>query len=474
MNRQPNPHPLPRLRRLLYAVVPALALLLTLEGGLRLLGVAPLDALQLALAPNPMDESAYAWPRARELGPWFLNDGETVHTNEVLLRRGMHRLEFDPRKAHDGRRWFAMGGSTTQGEPYTHLLKGFPQRIEEQLVARAPEHAWTVLNTGVGGMDSNGFPALAAEILMLEPDGLIIYAGNNELHGHLMRARSERARVRLERWGNSVATVRLGRLLWRHWREPEKLDLARTIQHQRDALEQQVRHQQRRRRDRGLGGPGERVAGDEPWLPSWPARTDQLYLDTLRSFHDNMENVIEQAAARDVPVLLAIPPANTTHPPELSLVRGDLGTERAGALTAELARARGALEQGDTSAAIALLDAILEEDPSLAAACHLRGLIAREAGELELARELLLRAIDRDFLGRRATSHMRSVVEALCERHDNVRCVDVRGAFERASPTGLPGLDLFADFCHPNIEQGIDIVAEAFTEAVLNSPQEAP
>jgi tetratricopeptide (TPR) repeat protein len=468
--RDPRPPRLSLARRLAFALVPALGLFGLAELGLRLCGAVPIEALAPAIQAVPFDEHAFAWPRDRALGPWFeVRDGR-VHNNPVLLQRGMHKLDFDLVKSHDELRFFALGGSTTQGEPYTDRERGFSERLEGLMRTRQPAHAWRMVNAGVGGMDSNALPRLTREMLPFDPDGLLVYAGNNELKGQLLAHPSRRVRAELQAWGNAWATVRLGRLLWRRVDPPAPLVLGHAAQDQGDFMREVLEEQQGRRRAQGLGGPGERVRLTAPWAPTWPARTDPLYLETLVAFEHNLVQVLDQARAQGVEVFLAIPPINLRTEPLVSLVRSDLPMAGERALVARLQRARQLYDAGEGDAARDALDELLAIDPTHAEACWMRGELAYREGDYARARALLALAADRDFMGK-ITSHMQGITRSLCAR-PGVRCVDVAAAFEAQSPHGIPGFELFVDYCHPEFERGVQLVAEAYADAIEGWLQE--
>jgi hypothetical protein len=466
-----SPRPSVR-RRLAFALVPGLLLFGALEIGLRATGAVPLEALAPTILQVPFDEHAFAWPRDRELGAWFeIHDGR-VRSNPVLLQRGMHQLDFDLAKAHDELRFFALGGSTTQGEPYTHLERGFSERLEGLMRDREPSHAWRMVNAGVGGMDSNALPRLTREILAFEPDGLLVYTGNNELKGHLLAQPSRRARAELQARGNAWATIRLGRLLWRRLAPPPPLDLGHAVRDQDDFMRAALNEQQDRRRAQGLGGPGEKVSLEAPWAPAWPARTDSIYLETLSAFEDNLVQVLDLARDQGVVVWLAIPPINLRTEPLVSMVRSDLPMERVQALKEEQRRIRGLWEAGERAATRDALDALLAVDPSYAEANWMRGEIAYEEGDFERAKRLLAIAGDRDFTGK-ITSHIQAITRGLCQR-PGVRCVDVDAAFVADSPHGIPGWELFVDYCHPEFERGVQVVAESYADEIQAWLRERP
>jgi lysophospholipase L1-like esterase len=104
-----------------------------------------------------------------------------------------------------------------------------------------------------------------------------------------------------------------------------------------------------------------------------------------------------------------------------------------------------------------------DEAPEDADAARARGLAALEAGDVEGARAALVAARDRDLYPHRATTPLIEVVRQVAHR-----LVPVDRAFEAAAPHGLPGFELFADYCHPNL-QGQRLLALVVADALQAS-----
>lgn len=465
----------PRWLTVLFSLIPLCVLLTLLEVVLRLAGMGDIGKQNLVGVDSVFPMHAYIWPRDRTLGPWFrVGEDGVVRTNQVLTQRSMYQLSFPLEKGEGELRLFALGGSTTQGGYSGAWDGGFPENLEKVLRRLAPQHAWRVLNAGVGGMDSNAFPALVREVLDLNPDGLIVYAGNNELRGRLTQVCAGPYFDELQSWSRRLVIVRVARALLQRLRGVRPVDVRQALVDQDTCWRRAVLEQNDEQAGEGSGGAGERVHGDEPWLPEWPARTDEIYLDTVRQFEENLEEVFDMARDRDVQVWLAVPPVNYLIPPTFPLFRSDLSPRRQHDLAVDLKRATQLTRTGHPRRAVPILDVVLEKDPTHAGACFARGRLALDEGDLSQARTLLQRAIDRDFVGSRLTSHMQAMLRGLCRGRAELRCVDVQSAFEAEADGSLPGPGLFVDFCHPTIEKGVGIIAEELADAVLEWASEVP
>jgi len=445
-------------RKLAFALVPLATSLVLVE-----LGSALLERTLPAKPRVVFDFNAGAYVRQRDLalGDWFVIDqASQVQSNPAIIQRGMHELDFPLAKAPTETRLFALGGSTTQGEPWIHLERGFPERLEHLLRERHPDRRWRVLNAGVAGLDAGSLPEMTAEILALQPDGLVIYTGNNELRGGLVRACTNPARLGLDRTLNQLASVRMGRRAWRSASgRGEPMGVEQLIVHQNECMSAPIDALERTWQQ-GEGEPAPQRA---------QARDDALYREALHSFHASLEQVLDMAEQAAVPVWIAIPPLNYQKAPSRSLFLKKLDEHQRTDLVTALARAVELAGTGSQADAKDALDDILELDPTHARASFLRGMIALEDGDSEQAKDLLQAAADWDYSGGRVTSHMRQTIEQLCEDHSGAVCVDVHGAFLDRAAAGLPGPDLFVDFCHPTYELGTQIIAESFADLIAPS-----
>ncbi|MGH1366696.1 MAG: GDSL-type esterase/lipase family protein [Calditrichia bacterium] len=151
------------------------------------------------------------------------------------------------------------------------------------------------------------------------------------------------------------------------------------------------------------------------------------YQLTMRNFTDNLSQIVDLCQARNVPIFLSSLTSNLTDQPPL----GDaLDGEKA---TTIYAKALSALASGDT----------------LAAGVHFK------------------EARDYDAIRFRAASNANALIRELAA-DKQVPFTDINEAFEAAaSPTRLPGNDLFCDHLHPN-PTGYYILAKSFFQEIEN------
>jgi len=131
------------------------------------------------LSPN---DSLVRWLVAP--GRFFISEqgseSPKLCTNPQLARRGNKSRCFSLRKKNQRDfRIFCLGGSTTEGWPFQHVLS-YPDFLNLELKDVLPSRHVEVINAGFSGLDSTSDVALVKELLRYEPNLLLIYEGRNE------------------------------------------------------------------------------------------------------------------------------------------------------------------------------------------------------------------------------------------------------------------------------------------------------
>lgn len=444
-----------RWRMFTYTLMAMGLLLGLLELGLQLAGFEGRSMAEL-VATSGFGRSAWVQRRDRVLGDLYVETADGVMESSPAHRqRGLHAARFSRRPDPRVPRFFALGGSTTQGAPWEDRFQGFPQRMGEHLKARGAGRV-EIVNTAVGGMDSSAFPGIVKEILDYGPRALILHTGDNELRGRLIYECSNPARLVTERYLNRLATVRLLRTFYvwawgeRHFVVPE--DLKRD---QESCVQSEIRrilHDLRVREEPTPAGP-------------LPTRADPFLGRTVTALRENLEEVFDLSQRSGVAMVLGIPALNLMYPPRTphhwpTLPDDDQREEE---LKDRLAAARDA---GDWPAVLALSTAELERDPTHAGYHYLAGIAHLQLGATALARAHLEAAVTWDYNSPRISPVLQEALRGFCAAHEAVICVDLEVAFQAASPAGIPGKELFVDFCHPTFEAGTDLVADSFLAAM--------
>jgi len=392
----------------------------------------------------------------------FEKDGESFKTTDYG-DNSLVQSRFSARKG-SGFRMFVLGGSFAMGSPYAEVdgievttlaepsdRSGIPDWLQLQLSRRSPTRKVEVINAAAGGQNSGRVMDVAFEALTLDPDVLLVATGNNE--GALAPGRM---REQLHRLGGF-------RLLHKLIRPPDD-------------------------RDR-----------------SWFTAQDPDTVAVRNQFRNNLLAIVNAAAEQNVPVLLATLPVNlryigyepghvlrgrhwpqvegpcyegiahfdlgeykpaleallacrylpeSNHPPPLdsliTMARMNLGIWNAEVLR-ELESAKGpCIAQGiqsyyreDYATAITQLKSCND----VAEALLWLGLSHQKLGKSDEAHQMLQQHVE--FLPRnRCRPSFNDIIRAIAEAHEGVTLVDLQAKAREISADGIPGEDLFLDYCH--------------------------
>ncbi len=303
-------------------------------------------------------------------------------------------------------RVFVQGESSAAGFPYglgASLAGVLDQRLERTFPSREIE----VISTAMAAVNSYALLDFADEIILQQPDAVLIYVGHNEFLGILGVGSSMRL----------AATPGITRafLAARDWR-----------------LFQVMSQVYARLRPTAAVAPGTageslmaRVAGERSI-----ALQSDLYRHGVRQFESNLGRLLERYRRAGVPVLIGTLASNERDQSPLAILAG--------------------VESDAAGAARTAYHAAQDAD---------------EAGNFAAAREGYAWARDLDPLRFRAPADFKSIVTQAAEVQ-GARVVDVHGAFVAASPNGLVGESLLLEHVHPNLD-GYFLLADAFFSALI-------
>ena len=408
-------------------LLPVLFFLL-LEGGLRLAGYGEDYPLFVEVEGAP----GYLMP-SREVARRYFAQQASVPTPNPDF--------FAADKPEGTVRIVAMGGSSAAGYPF-YRGASFPQVLGTRLRLAYPDAEVEVVNTAMAAVNSYTLLDLADEVVAVEPDAVVIYAGHNEFYGALGAASTESL-------GRSPWLVRLF-LRLRDWR---------TVQLVRDVV------------GRLAGAGAERPAGAPP-SNTLMARMigeqsvpfgGETYRAGLRQFRENLARLLATFEAAGVPVYVSTLASNERDQ------RPFVTALAAGIDTAAWQRAAQAgidrLERGDARAALPLLREAIQIDSGAADPHFALGRAYLALGERDSARAALGRARDLDALRFRAPTAFNDVIRQSAARHGAV-LVEGEQALRAASPDGLVGRRTMLEHLHPTLD-GYAALADAFFDALV-------
>ena len=400
------------------------------EGMLRVFGVA-----EGAPRHDPFAGFSAAVPTFE---PARREDGTSIYRLSPARRRNRRlpdlsepQREFLAEKPEGAFRVFVIGGSSSEGIPYSTRY-AFSSFLERRLAASLPDVRIEVVNAGFSAYASRRLLPIVEEIGRYQPDLLVVYMGHNEwaermYYEHLLRL--DPRLFRLLEWGYQTRTYALAsRVL-----DLPAFQRVKSLGLDPDANTFQMFGVFRARAD-GSGYP----------TPRELAYRDLLYENNLHA----MADVMKRAGAR---VLFATLAQNLSDwPPPASRHREGLTPAEQADWERALHEGRQLADRGDCAAALASFEQALAIDDRHAELQFRYGTCLRRLGRLAEASERFLLASDLDPVSHGAPSYFNDILRRVAS-DEGALFLDVAGLLREASGPALVGDDLFTDFAHPNL-----------------------
>ncbi len=406
-----------------------------------LLGLLPLLLMEWSLAvlglpkqERPLDP----YVDLHHLRPLF-----ELNTAKKQYEIGSERLHlfqpsaFPEQKAPGTFRVFALGGSTTQGEPYC-AETAFPMWLKLSLEAQQPERNFEVVNCGGLSYASYRVLAILREVLEYQPDLIVVYVGQNEFlekrsyANWMPRSWSSDALG----WLGQLHTVRFIRSLAgddSQEQSTSRTELATEV----DAL-------------LDYAGGLEEYHRDDPWREP-----------VVDHFRWNIEQMILACKQREVPLILIRPVTNLADcPPFKFETDSRLSVDQQRAFEELWSRLR--LDSQTLGERFATVETLLEMDPHHAGALYLHGRLLADQGDWERAKQSFIAARDHDVCPLRAITPILDAVTELAERH-SIALVDAEQLLSKVSEHQVTDSQWLIDHVHPTIE-GHQLIGEALAE----------
>ncbi|HKK71077.1 MAG TPA: tetratricopeptide repeat protein [Candidatus Krumholzibacteria bacterium] len=411
-------------RKLGFSLVLVVLVLGTLELGLRLTGVQPVEE---------SDDPFVGFAGSAPLFEAATDDaGNPVLVTAPSKRGYFNAQSFPATKAPNTTRVFCLGGSTTYGRPYDDATS-FAGWMRHLLTEADPDRAFEIVNAGGISYASYRVARLTDELLRYEPDLLVVYTGHNEFLEERtyadVRDRSPLFRVALD----AVNSTRIGALA------RQVLGSDRGAVDGRTVLPAEVQA----RLDHSAG------------LDLYE-RDDELDAGVTRHYERALRSIVAKARAASVDVVLVTPASNMAgFSPFKSQPSPGLDAPRQEEVETALTTAREALETGNTDSAVDAAARAVALDPRSADAHWVHGQALRAAGRAEEAEAAYRTARDEDVCTLRAPSRFVEIVRAVADDTgtpavDYVRLL--RDEAVRRDETPLVGDQFFLDHVHPTIE----------------------
>lgn len=324
-----------------------------------------------------------------------------------------------PPKPPGALRIFVFGSSVAWGAPVPEL--GFAAQLEYWLAHSRPDLRVELFNYSVPGRDSERILDALRGAIGWQPDLVLLEPG----FGAFLREQPlSEARKWLLRLQRHSALLRLGR---------------------RGASE-------------ARGGDARRATALRgPYFPE-----DAEYRERLASYFADIEDMLDVAVSERVPLLLLTATSNLADWPPGNRNIAERLYARDPGFPARLDALESALRRGRLDQAAARLAEARARRSDDAALDYWEGKLEQARGHSARARELFLRARDRDPLPWRIPSEANDFLRRAAQR-EGVALIDAEAALAAAAPGGLVGLEWIVDNAHLSARGG-DVVAAAILQ----------
>lgn len=352
-------------------------------------------------------------------------------TSRRAVLHSFNYQEFSASKPADGFRFFVLGGSSAYGFPWGAEI-AFPRVLGSALQASWPAKAIEAVNAAGMSYGSHRLRILTRELLSYDPDLLVVYEGHNEFverrfYSGLIHRHKELDALRrtLYRWRTYSLLTRLFE------RSP-----AATAQDRAQA---------------GEKGPGDLLGLDVVREYSLEVG-DAEKAEVCRTLEENLRAILDRAERAGVNVVLCTVPSNLRDwAPNQSFFPPGLGHTEQQTVQRTVGLARGLLERGQAASAAVQLEPLRSIAPGYAELHFRLGQAYAALERWDEAREAYVRARDFDGKPSRAISDINETIRRVAAER-GAPLVDIERVFERASPHGIPGFNLFEDYVHPKPE----------------------
>lgn len=404
-------------------------------------------ALSLPLLLLLLIECSLRWLFPAEPLPLFksnpANPAYLVTESQIVKRyfpqgAQVPRVELEPsfvlqQKPAGGIRLVVQGGSTAAGYPYG-MGAALAGMLEQRLRRTFPEQPIEVVNTALSAVNSYTLLDFADEIIALQPDAVLIYAGHNEYLGLLGVGSNFLAASSpsLTRWLLSLRKLRTFQLLEQAYQQ--------------------------------LRPTPDASSGNSRTFMAQVARDKNISLNSptfqagIQQFNANMRHLLARYQAAGIPIYISTVVSNLADQPPFQSPPLSAAQQQQ---LAQLSTRNHATQQQQQ-----LANTLAQEAANSGhALLHYQlGQWYRQQGQRDLARQQFEQAREHDLLRFRAPLAINAQIKMLAQQYAAF-LVDSEAAFIANSPQGLVGNSLMLEHLHPNV-QGYFLLADSFYRAL--------
>jgi tetratricopeptide (TPR) repeat protein len=397
--------------RIAVAVVAPILFLTLLEVVLRLVGF----GFPASTFVKYKVDGKTVWCSNNKFGWWFF---------PPQISREFMPFVVPAEKSADTYRIFILGESAAQGDPSPGYC--FGRQLEVMLRELYPTVKFEVTTAAMTAINSHAIVHIAEDCARLKPDLFVIYMGNNEVvgpygAGTVFTPLSKSLTV--IRASIAIKATRVGQLLSRISEITSR-----------------------------SGEKPEKWGGLEMFLGKQIRRDDEQMKYVYDHFRKNLEDILKIAHKSGAKVVLSTVAVNLRDcPPFASMHKSGLSEQQVKDFNG-LYQEGITLEQAkDFKGAIDKYLACAEIDDTCAEAQFRLGRCLWNIEQFDKAKEHYEKAKELDTLRFRADSQINEIIRKVGHQYptDVVYFVDSAEEFEKESPHGCPGFELFLEHVHP-------------------------
>ena len=364
------------------------------------------------------------------------DDGTAVMRTAKNKLSRFNYQEFPRIKGTNTYRIFCLGGSTTQGRPYTHK-SSFGGWLHGFLEAADPGRNWEVINAGGASYASYRVAKLMQELVQYDPDLFIIYTGQNEF----LENRSYGKLAELPSW-----LIDINSML-------NKTRIYSALKKMYDSVRPDS--MEKARESYKISGEVDTILRNTSG-PSSYHRDDNLQKKILNHFRINLERMVLLARDAGARSMFITPAVNLKDmSPFKSEHKKGLSPDALDSFNRLLEKGHMLYNRGDFSGALGVYRQALRIDDRYAGLYFQMGHALFKLGQYDTAEKHYLRAVDEDVAPLRMLSPMETILSDVAGNYNaplvNFRKI-LKKSYLKKYNHSIFGKEFFLDHVHTNKE----------------------
>ncbi len=362
--------------------------------------------------------------------------GETWYQISNKNAYNNRKVRFKAKKDSNQLRIICLGGSASAGWPHPPD-EIYSSYLEKTLQTAYPDKDIEIINCSAHGFASYRIRQVFETIIPLDPDGIIIWSGNNEfLEGR--HYRTSAVKNALINFRNNVRSLQLLRELFVDHRYDDSPEVTETFWKKinQQALE----------------------------LRSNPEQLEKV----KEHYRESLTAILEESREHNIAVMLMTVAVNLRDwKPNVSWL--DLNPSDSLRWLTEFRKGKNEHLLSNHAAALNAFQSALKIAPSHAETMFWMARALESMGDTTSALDWYTRSKDFDYNPFRAISDFNAILRSLSDGYPGVTLLDMERLILPYARRGLPGFDMFLDYVHPTREGNLIIAHEAANHIIQSN-----